>query len=131
MKHFFVALFLISACTNPTGQNALPDAKSPKDTSLAFIDALRKQHCEVALGFTGGTLKESFQRMLDAKGIVSACESWRGPYLPYDKIEYTFEEVINKTQKKVWFRLEKDTGEFFPTSLILEEKNGRWWVISV
>jgi hypothetical protein len=131
MRYSLALLFLCLACENPTGKNALPNATNPKETTLAFLDALRNNRCELAISFTSGALKESYQKMIEAKGLYSACEAWREPYLPYDKIEYTFDEKVDTTRKKVWFRLEKDTGEFLPASFIVEERNGRWWVISV
>lgn len=131
MRNALLVGLLCFSCNNPTGENARPNAGTPKETTLSFLTALRANHCDVAISFTSGALKESYKKMIEAKGLQSACEAWREPYLSYDKLEYTFDEPINQTQKKVWFRLEKDTGEFSPVFVIIEEKDGRWWVVGV
>jgi hypothetical protein len=119
------------ACQTPTKKN-LPKAKNPKEAALNFIDMLRQNHCDTALSFVSGTLKDTYQKMIDARGFSMACESWREQYLPYSVVEYTFEEEIGKDRKKVWLKLYKDVnGAYEVFSIEVENKSGRWWVVAV
>lgn len=124
--------FILVACQNPTGNNALPQAQNPKDVAVGFIDMLRQNHCESAFSFVSGTLKNTYQKMIDAKGLSLACESWREYYLPYSSVEYSFEEEVSTNRKKVWLKLYKDVnGVYTVISIVVENKSGRWWVVAV
>ena len=132
MRVFVVVLLFLAACENPTGKAALPNAKTPKEVALSFVDLLRRNHCDTALAYVNGNLKATYQKMIERKGFMFACEAWRAQYLPYSGVEFSHEEVITQSRKKVWLRLYKDdAGVFDVFSIEVESKGGRWWVVSV
>ena len=132
MRPLLALLFVLAACQNPTGKMALPDAQSSKDVAINFIDLLRQNHCETALAYVDGGLKSTYQKMIDGRGFLFACEAWRAQYLPYDIVEFSHEEALTASRKKIWLRMYKDRGGVFDVfSIEVESKGGRWWVVAV
>jgi hypothetical protein len=132
MRVIAALLFAFVACQTPSQKAALPDAKPPKDVAISYIDLLRQNHCDAALAYVNGRLKITYQKMIEGKGFLVACEAWRAQYLPYEVIEFSHEEELSKSRKKIWLRLYKDKGGVSDVfSIEVESQDDRWWVVAV
>lgn len=117
------------ACSSSAGSSKqLPT--TPKEAAMKYLDAVLAGRCRDAYGIVGGALRDSYEKMVEARGLEFACQTWKEGLIPAEYAEYAFEETETE-QIIVWARLHKNKFEYSPIGVRVKQAGPVWQVVGL
>lgn len=130
MKRVLFAVLLAACSSSQPNSSSAGSTATPKEAVTGYVDALFEGRCRDAYARVGGPLRDTYERMIESRGMDYACQVWRDSLIPNKRAAFTYEEPAG-ADVLVWMRMFRSETEFVPQSFRAAKFEGGWLVVGL